>query len=457
MNGNAPRVKNIAVVLASGTSTRFGAETPKQFLKVSGKTVLEHTLDVFERHFRVDEIIVVSALDKVLLTEELVNRAGYRKVTRVLAGGDTRQRSSACGIAAIEGDQHKVLVHDAVRPLLDHATIDRCLDALDRSDAVDTTIPASDTVVRVSAEQTITEIPDRSVLHLGQTPQAFRAGLLRKAHRRASTDADLKVTDDCGLIVRYGLAPVEVVRGDVNNIKITYPSDIYLVDRIFQLRTRATPSPEDLAGDLREKVLVVFGASRGIGHSIASIAAQLGAYTHAVSRATGVDVSDQHKVRKALQEAQERYGRVDYVINTAGVLRTGLLAGQDYSDIDEQISTNLRGSLVVAREAFEVMRGTGGSIVLFTSSSYTRGRARYSVYSATKAAIVNLVQALAEEFLPFNVRINALNPERTDTPMRRENFGIEPSGELLTAEQVARATLLACVGSSTGEVLDVRR
>ncbi|MCG8277394.1 2-C-methyl-D-erythritol 4-phosphate cytidylyltransferase [Stenotrophomonas sp. NLF4-10] len=448
-------VKKIAVILASGSGIRFGAPVPKQFLKLAGKTVLEHTLDVFERHPAIDEVVIVGSADNLLLINEIINRAGYRKVTKVVSGGTTRQQSSAAGIAAILGDDHKVLVHDAVRPLLDHATIDRCLHALERGDAVDTAIPASDTVIQVTPESRIANIPDRSVLRLGQTPQAFRSGVLRKAHELAKSAPDLMVTDDCGLILHYSLSDVEVVAGDVNNIKITYPSDIYLADRIFQLRARRIGVGEgDLA--LAGKTIVVFGASRGIGKSVCEIATAAGANVIAVSRASGVDICDEKAVRTTLREAVESYGRIDAVIATAGILRTGLIAGQNYSIIDEQIATNLRGSIVVAREAFEAMREAGGSIALFTSSSYTRGRARYSVYSATKAAIVNLVQALSEEFLPFHVRINAINPERTATPMRIENFGVEPAEALLDANVVAQETLSACFSQSTGEVIDIR-
>lgn len=448
--------KNITIILASGTGTRFRSETPKQFLKLAGKTVLEHTLDVLEHHPRIDEIIVVSAADNRLLVEELVNNAGYRKVTAIVAGGATRQASSASGIAAVIGDEHKVLVHDAVRPLLDHATIDRCLDALDECDAVDTGIPSGDTIIRLNEDDTIADIPERAALRLGQTPQGFRAGLLREAHARACNDPNLKVTDDCGLILCYGLGVVKVVAGDVNNIKITYPSDIYLADRLFQLRTRhaAQQMPYD---ELRDKVIVVFGASRGIGQCIANMAKTQGARVIAVSRCNDVNVADSEAVRETLADALNAHGRVDMVVNTAGVLRTGLLAGQDYAAIDEQLLTNLRGSVVVAREAFEVLQKAGGSIALFTSSSYTRGRARSSVYSATKAAVVNLMQALAQEYHPFGVRINAINPERTATPMRTENFGIEPESELLDADRVAAATLSAMLSEASGEVIDVRR
>lgn len=456
VNQTDKAIRSVAIVLASGTGARFRSGTPKQFLKLAGKTVLEHTLDVFEKHAGVDDVIVVCAANQRLLVEEIASGAGYRKLRKIVPGGASRQESSASGIAAVVGDDYKVLVHDAVRPLLDHGTIDRCLAALDDYDAVDTGIPSGDTVIRLDAAEQIADIPPRAMLRLGQTPQAFRAGLLREAHRRAAEDAGIAVTDDCGLILHYGLAPVKVVPGDVSNIKITYPSDIYLADRLFQLRSRQMDGA-GIGEALKDKVIVVFGASRGIGQSVAALAGQHGARLCAVSRQSGVDVTDAEAVRAVLADAVATYGRVDAVVNTAGVLRTGLLAGQDYAAIDEQLLTNLRGSIVVAKEAFECMQGTGGSIALFTSSSYTRGRARSSVYSATKAAVVNLMQGLSQEYQPFGVRINAINPERTATSMRTENFGTEPATELLDAGKVAAATLAIALSEATGEVIDVRR
>ncbi|MGH3631158.1 MAG: IspD/TarI family cytidylyltransferase, partial [Sciscionella sp.] len=162
-----PASRNIAIVLASGTGTRFRSETPKQFLKLAGKTVLEHTLDIFERHPQIDEIILVVSADNRVLTEETISNGGYRKVNAIVTGGATRQASSAAGIGAVVGDDHKVLVHDAVRPLLDHATITRCLAALDEHAAVDTAIPSPDTIIRIAADHSIAEVPDRSLLQLG--------------------------------------------------------------------------------------------------------------------------------------------------------------------------------------------------------------------------------------------------------------------------------------------------
>jgi len=429
---------------------------PKQFLKLAGKTVLEHTLDVFQRHAGIDEILIVIASEQRLVVEEIVVRGNYGKVSGIINGGATRQQSSAAGIAAVSVDSAKVLVHDAVRPLLDSATINRCINALDDFDAVDTGIPSPDTIIKVDEQGAINEIPDRSLLRLGQTPQAFRSGVLREAHRLARNDDAVKVTDDCGLVLHYGLAAIHVVEGDVSNVKITYPSDIYLADRIFQLRSRSASESIHLP-DLKDKVIVVFGASRGIGQRIIEIADAAGAKAIGLSRAQGLDVADAGSVAAALADAQRRFGRVDGVVNTAGVLRTGLLDGLDYASIDEQLLTNLRGSVVVAKEAFRVMKGSGGSIALFASSSYTRGRARSALYSATKAAVVNLMQGLAEEYASFGVRVNAINPERTATPMRAENFGFEPASELLPTDKVVQATLSALFSGATGEVVDVRR
>lgn len=448
---------DIAIVLASGAGSRLKVETPKQFLKLAGKTVVEHTLDAFERHPDIDEIILVCRQEDRLMVEEIVGRAGYRKIHRIVRGGATRRESSASGVMAVTGDEHRILVHDAARPLIDAATIDRCLVALASSQAVDTAIPAGDTIIQLDGAEHIEHIPDRGKLRLGQTPQAFRSGLLKAAHRRAMNDPQPPaVTDDCGLVLHYKLAPVKVVPGDINNIKVTYPSDIYLADRLFQLRAHRLTHGLD-GSALRDRVLVIFGASRGIGRRMAAIAKSHGAHVIGVSRATGVDVADGVAVKTTLRQAAETYGRVDMVANTAGILRTGSVVGQSYDAISEQISTNLLGSIVVVRESFEVMRGTGGSIALFTSSSYTRGRARSCVYSAAKAGIVNLMQGASEEGNAFGVKVNAINPERTHTPMRTENFGLEPAAELLDADQVAEATLAVLAADATGEVIDVRR
>lgn len=448
-------IKNIVIILASGVGARFGSEKPKQFIKLAGKTVLEHTLDCFNSHNKIHEIIVVTSLEQKELIQYMVLQAGYSKISKIVVGGVTRQESSCAGINAIEGDQHKVLVHDAVRPLLDHATIDRCLNALDVESCIDTVVSASDTIVKADINEYIESIPRRSELRMGQTPQGFIAGVLRKAHLLAAQTSNIEVTDDCGLVLKFNLAQVKLVDGNVSNIKITYPSDIYLADRLFQLRT--TQILDIDLNSLQNKVLIIFGASRGIGLDIMQIAQEKGAHVIGVSRSSNVDITNVLSVRTTLESAFQKFGKIDYVVNTAGILKTGLLTSQTEEAIDELLAVNIKGSIIVAQESFKYLKDTGGAITLFTSSSYTRGRAFSAVYSATKAAIVNLVQGLSQEFKPHNININAINPERTATPMRIENFGLEPKESLLTSKRVAEVTLESLLKNITGEVIDVRQ
>lgn len=452
MTQTTPR--RYAVLLASGSGERARSDTPKQFLKVAGKTVFEHTVELFEHHPEIDAIIVVVSESGRMLAEQLVLENGYGKIRGLVLGGASRRESSAAGIAAIPEDDAWVLVHDIVRPLLDASTISSCLQALGTHVAVDTAVPSPDTIIRTDGEGHIESIPQRDRMMLGQTPQGFHAAVLREAHRRARAEGDPKVTDDCALILKYGLGEVGVVLGSTSNIKITYPSDIYLADRLFQLRTADATgfaAPEDLGG----RRFVVFGGSRGIGHGICEQVHARGGQALSYSRGNGVDIADPDDVGRALAEAEGQLGGIDGIAVTSGILRIGLLASQDYDTIGEQVRTNLIGSIVVARESLPYLARTGGSLALFTSSSYTRGRELYSIYSSTKAAIVNLVQALAVEFRPRGVRINAINPARTATPMRFENFGNEPPESLLSPQVVADACIAALCSDISGEVIDV--
>jgi 2-C-methyl-D-erythritol 4-phosphate cytidylyltransferase len=137
------------------------------------------------------------------------------------------------------------------------------------------------------------------------------------------------------------------------------------------------------------------------------------------------------------------------------VLRYGKLEQASAKSIAKSVNVNLVGAINVAQASLPHLKETEGQVVLFTSSSYTRGRAEYGVYSATKAAVVNLTQSLSEEWLEYGVRINCISPQRTRTSMRERAFGEEPAGTLLSAEQVALSTVDTLCGYSTGTVVDV--
>jgi NAD(P)-dependent dehydrogenase (short-subunit alcohol dehydrogenase family) len=118
---------------------------------------------------------------------------------------------------------------------------------------------------------------------------------------------------------------------------------------------------------------------------------------------------------------------------------------------------NYLAPVLLAQEFFPHLRATRGSMLNFTSSSYTRGRRGYSLYSSAKAAIVNLTQALADEWSPDGVRVNCVNPERTGTPMRTRAFGDEAPGTLLESTEVARRSIDVLISGETGLIVDIRK
>jgi len=194
---------NIAVILAGGAGTRISAEIPKQFLKVFGKTILEYTLDVFEQHARIDEIAIVSHALYIAETEAIVQTGGYKKVKKILAGGTERHDSSWVAIKAYQDDlEANLLIHDAVRPMINAQTIDEVIGALESYNAVTVAIPVTDTLYQTK-DNFIRQIPDRKHFMRAQTPQAFKQYILQKAYQQAFQDKDFIATDDCGVVAKY--------------------------------------------------------------------------------------------------------------------------------------------------------------------------------------------------------------------------------------------------------------
>lgn len=455
-------MKNIAIILAGGSGKRLGIDIPKQFLKVAGKKVIEHTLDVFQNHPQIDEIAVVSNSHYTSEVETLQIKNHYTKLKKILQGGKERFHSSLAAINAYDaGEEINLIFHDAVRPLVNDRIISDCISALTSYNAVDVAIKTTDTIIQANEVNCIAGIPDREFLRNGQTPQAFKLSTIKRAYGLAMQDTGFKTTDDCGVVYKYlPKEPVYIVDGEQFNMKLTYKEDLFLLDKLFQLKSISLQNM-DVTGRskqlLPDSVVVVFGGSYGIGKNIVEICEQYGARVHSFSRSmNGIDVSNKENVVNALKEVSEKEGRIDVVINTAGILDKEPLANMSYEDVFKSIEVNYIGAVIVAKEVYPYLKESQGALLLFTSSSYTQGRSLYSLYSSSKAAIVNFTQALSEEWYDQGIRINCINPERTKTPMRIRSFGIEPEGTLLDPKEVAVASVNTIFSTLTGEVVDVR-
>ena len=234
-----PRVMQVFAILpAAGIGTRMAGPQPKQFLALDGVPILIHSLRAFAAVDRVKAIYVAVRKTEMERVEAQVAEYGFTGRVHVVEGGDNRQESVAHALAALRAaDDDVVLVHDAVRPLIDAATIERTIDAVAEYGAAIVGLPAVDTIKQV--ERTahgalITSTIPREFIVQAQTPQGFLFRLLQKAFAEATADGFVG-TDEASVVERAGL-PVAVVAGSQVNLKITQPGDLELAE--FYLRQR---------------------------------------------------------------------------------------------------------------------------------------------------------------------------------------------------------------------------
>jgi 2-C-methyl-D-erythritol 4-phosphate cytidylyltransferase len=230
-------MQTVAVVLAGGSGERFGADVPKQLLPLAGRALIEHSVAAFDQAPGVDAILVVMTAGHAGQTRDLLSGTGYRKLSKVIAGGRTRVESTWRAIEELGSTECDVLFHDAARPLVDQQVIADCVAALGGHRAVGVAVPSSDTIAVVS-DGVIANVPRRDSLVRCQTPQGFRLSVIRKAHELAAADprfGDLPATDDCGIVLRYlPEVKVQIVPGSERNIKITYPRDLAIAEALLR-------------------------------------------------------------------------------------------------------------------------------------------------------------------------------------------------------------------------------
>ncbi|EFE8263367.1 bifunctional cytidylyltransferase/SDR family oxidoreductase, partial [Escherichia coli] len=434
---------------------------PKQFTKLAGKAVIEYTVEAFEKSLNIDEIIIVSHPSYVDLIWKFVKKNQWEKVTKVFNGGKERFDSTYSALQGLEGEDNNsnILLHDAVRPLINESIINNCIDALRNFEAVDVVIPSADTLVEVYDDGCISNIPNRAIMRRGQTPQAFKLGTLKQAYQRAINAQRFSFTCDCG-VVRSMVPGVRVatVVGAESNMKVTHPIDLFIAEKLLQEANKISFNTGDNLDYIKDKNIIIFGGNSGIGLEIKKAAILLGANVEIASRSfNNVDIVDIECVKNYLAQMEKKLGCIDYIINTAGVLIKKPIDMLTNEEVHTLININFIGAVNIAMASKQYLKKSSGMLLNFTSSSYTRGRSYYALYSSSKAAIVNFTQAIAEEWSSENIKVNCINPERTATPMRTINFGIEPAELLLDPRDVALTSLKVLGADSTGLIIDVRK
>jgi 2-C-methyl-D-erythritol 4-phosphate cytidylyltransferase len=226
-------MKTIALIVAGGRGIRFGGEIPKQFRSLWDRPLLSWTIQQFEEAKRVDEIVIVVPEDYLLYTnEKVVNPYSFRKIGKVVIGGETRAESVRSGLNALPISTKFVAIHDGARPLVSSGDINRVIEMAQKERAAILARPISDTVKRVEGDFIISTL-DRTKLFSAETPQVFQYDLIMSAHKSAFNIAN--VTDDALLIEQLGFK-VRTVIPEKINLKITTEEDLILAKHVMSMR-----------------------------------------------------------------------------------------------------------------------------------------------------------------------------------------------------------------------------
>lgn len=216
------------IVVAGGAGKRLNSKVPKALVLLKGQPLIAYCLKIFENHRGIDGVVVVGVGG--FLSQFIRCTRRFKKVRAVVAGGAKRSDSVKCGLNALASDTQLVLVHDAARPFIDRAMIDRLINSLNKNKAAIVGMPVKFTVKKVNRKTLdIQDTPARDLLWEAQTPQGFQKDILVKAHAKKFKE---EATDDAMMVERMG-GKVKMVIGNYRNIKVTTPEDIILAGQIL--------------------------------------------------------------------------------------------------------------------------------------------------------------------------------------------------------------------------------
>jgi 2-C-methyl-D-erythritol 4-phosphate cytidylyltransferase len=225
---------NVAIIVAAGSGTRFGAVQPKQFLEILGKPLIIHTLERFESCPTVDEIILVLPAGEIENFQSTIGKYNLKKISKTIAGGKTRAESVLNGFDRIDAETAEIVaVHDGARPLISTEEITRTIEQARETGAACLAATVTDTIKEVVDGKIVRTI-DRTKLRRALTPQVFRYEILKLAFENA--DASEAATDECFLVEKIGYE-ISVVEGSAKNIKVTNQEDAAIVENFLKQST----------------------------------------------------------------------------------------------------------------------------------------------------------------------------------------------------------------------------
>lgn len=236
-------MKSTAIVLAGGKGSRMKSEVRKQYLQIGGKPVLWYSLKTFEECSRIDEVILVCGQGEVeQCSAWFVKEYGFKKISHIVEGGRERYHSVYEGLKVTAQDSDWVFIHDGARPFVDKEILNRMLEALPQCGACVAGMPVKDTIKQSDAQGWVEKTLPRERLWTVQTPQAFSRRLILDAYeelmrREREGSLELRITDDAMVAEEIACAPVRLIEGSYENLKITTPEDLAVAEAILKNRS----------------------------------------------------------------------------------------------------------------------------------------------------------------------------------------------------------------------------
>jgi 2-C-methyl-D-erythritol 4-phosphate cytidylyltransferase len=222
-----------AIIVAGGKGKRMGQALNKQFIEIGGKEILARTIEAFQNLYEINEIIVVCAEGEIeYCKENIINKYGFSKVVKIVAGGMERQDSVRNGLNNCNTNTNIVVIHDGARPFVTSNIIKESIKCARECGACTAAVPVKDTIKKVDKDKYSIDTPSREGLYAVQTPQAFRYDLILEGHKQAK-NMDIFATDDTMLIEHMGIR-VKIIDGSNTNIKITTGDDLIFADAILK-------------------------------------------------------------------------------------------------------------------------------------------------------------------------------------------------------------------------------
>ncbi len=235
--------KSTAIVLAAGSGSRMHSDIKKQYMQIAGKPLFLYALEVFEKSF-VDEIILVLPSEDIeYVKKDIIGSRNFTKVKAMIPGGSTRYHSVRNGLKAASGDTEIAFIHDGARPFIDDMILERAYDAVMKYGACVIGMPVKDTIKIADSEGFAEMTPDRNHTWLIQTPQVFVYDEISELYEELVRNEEdliskgINITDDAMVMETFGKRKVKLVEGSYDNIKITTPEDIILAESILKRKS----------------------------------------------------------------------------------------------------------------------------------------------------------------------------------------------------------------------------